>query len=45
MAHREFKNTLYAEFARLGQAVASPKRIELLDLLGQSERTVESLAT
>ena len=42
--HREFKDALYAQFARIGHALASPKRIELLDLLGQGERTVESLA-
>jgi len=42
--HRAFKDALYAQFARLGHALASPKRIELLDLLGQGEKTVESLA-
>ena len=44
MAHRELKDPLYAQFARIGHAVASPKRIELLDLLGQGEKTVEALA-
>ena len=44
MAHRELKDPLYAQFARIGHAVASPKRIELLDLLGQGEKTVETLA-
>ena len=43
-AHREFKDALYAQFARIGHALASPKRIELLDLLGQGEKTVERLA-
>ncbi len=43
-AHREFKDALYAQFARIGNALASPKRIELLDLLGQGEKTVEMLA-
>ena len=43
--HREFKNRLYAQFARIGKALASPHRIELLELLAQSERTVESLAS
>jgi rhodanese-related sulfurtransferase/DNA-binding transcriptional ArsR family regulator len=43
-AHRAFKDTLYAQFARIGHALASPKRIELLDLLGQGEKTVEALA-
>ena len=44
MAHRDFKDPLYAQFARIGHAVASPKRIELLDLLSQGEKTVEQLA-
>lgn len=44
MAHREFKDKLYAQFARLGKALASPQRLELLDLLAQGERTVEELA-
>jgi len=44
MSHRELKDPLYAQFARIGHAVASPKRIELLDLLGQGEKTVEQLA-
>lgn len=44
MSHREFKDTLYSQFARIGHALGSPKRIELLDLLGQGEKTVELLA-
>lgn len=44
MGHRDFKDPLYAQFARVGHAVASPKRIELLDLLSQGEKTVEQLA-
>lgn len=43
-AHREFKTRLYGQFARLGKALASPHRLELLDLLAQSERTVDALA-
>lgn len=41
---RGVKDALYEQFARIGRAVSSPKRIELLDLLGQGERTVEGLA-
>jgi rhodanese-related sulfurtransferase len=41
---REAKDALYEQFARLGRAVANPKRIELLDLLAQGERSVEALA-
>jgi rhodanese-related sulfurtransferase len=44
MGHREFKDQLYAQFARLGKALADPHRLELLDLLAQGERTVEELA-
>jgi rhodanese-related sulfurtransferase/DNA-binding transcriptional ArsR family regulator len=44
MAHRELKDPLYAQFARIGHAVSSPKRLELLDLLSQGEKTVETLA-
>jgi DNA-binding transcriptional ArsR family regulator/rhodanese-related sulfurtransferase len=43
-SHREFKSRLYAQFARVGKALASPHRLEVLELLGQGERTVESLA-
>jgi DNA-binding transcriptional ArsR family regulator len=42
---REFKDRLYAQFARIGKAVGSPHRIEMLELLAQGERTVDSLAT
>ncbi|WP_304454617.1 metalloregulator ArsR/SmtB family transcription factor [Nocardiopsis sp. YSL2] len=38
------KSGLYEAFARTGKALASGKRLELLDLLAQGERTVESLA-
>lgn len=41
---REVKDGLYEQFARIGKAVAHPKRIELLDLLCQGERSVEVLA-
>jgi rhodanese-related sulfurtransferase len=41
---REIKDSLYEQFARVAKAVASPKRIELLDLLCQGERSVDVLA-
>src|ERR687883_1230634 len=44
MGHRAFKDRLYAEFATLGKALASPHRLELLDLLAQGERSVDELA-
>jgi rhodanese-related sulfurtransferase len=44
MGSRVFKDGLYAELAVLGKALASPHRLELLDLLGQGERNVEQLA-
>lgn len=44
LSQREFKGALYEQFARLGHAVSSPKRLEMLDLLSQGEKTVEALA-
>ena len=41
---REAKNFLYEQVARIGKAVASPKRLELIELLCQGEKTVEALA-
>jgi rhodanese-related sulfurtransferase len=41
---RRQKETLYQLFARIGQALSSPRRLELLDLLAQAPRTVEELA-
>ena len=42
--NRRFKNAIYEQFARVGKAIASPARLELLDLLCQGPRTVEVLA-
>jgi rhodanese-related sulfurtransferase len=42
---RELKTAIYDEFARVGKALASPRRLELLDLLAQGERSVEVLAS
>jgi rhodanese-related sulfurtransferase len=41
---RQFKDELYAQFARISKALSNPHRLELLELLAQSERTVEDLA-
>lgn len=42
--NRRFKDDIYEQFARIGKAVASPKRLELLDLVCQAPKTVETLA-
>src|SRR5204863_249774 len=41
---RRAKDLLYEQFALTGKAMASPKRIELLELLAQGPRPVEALA-
>ena len=43
-AHRTFKDRLYEQLARIGKGLASPHRLELLELLAQGERTVDALA-
>ena len=45
ISKRKFKDSIYEQLARIGKAVSSPKRLELLDLLCQSDRTVEYLAS
>jgi rhodanese-related sulfurtransferase len=44
MGDRLAKTALFDEFARVGKALASGRRIELLDVLANGERTVEGLA-
>lgn len=44
MKHREFKDRLYEELGRVARAIDSPRRLELIDLLAQGERSVEDLA-
>jgi rhodanese-related sulfurtransferase/DNA-binding transcriptional ArsR family regulator len=41
---RAFKDTVFEQLARIGKAIDSPKRLELLDLLAQGERSVDALA-
>jgi rhodanese-related sulfurtransferase len=43
-AGRRYKDAIYEQFARVAKALASPHRIELIDLLAQGPRTVETLA-
>jgi rhodanese-related sulfurtransferase/DNA-binding transcriptional ArsR family regulator len=43
-AGRRFKDAIYDQFARVGKALSSPHRIELLELLAQGPRTVETLS-
>jgi rhodanese-related sulfurtransferase len=44
ISSRHFKDAVYQQLGRVGKALASPRRLELLDLLCQSPRTVEVLA-
>jgi rhodanese-related sulfurtransferase len=44
MGDRAAKTALFDEFARAAKALASGRRIELLDVLANGERTVEALA-
>jgi rhodanese-related sulfurtransferase/DNA-binding transcriptional ArsR family regulator len=44
MKGREFKDAVFEQFARVAAAFASPKRIEIIDVLAQGERNVETLA-
>lgn len=44
MSKRLIKDLLYEQVARIGKAVSSPKRLEMLELLAQGEKSVEHLA-
>jgi rhodanese-related sulfurtransferase/DNA-binding transcriptional ArsR family regulator len=44
MTNRDLKDQLHEQFARVGKALASPKRLEILDLLAQGEKPVEAIA-
>ena len=41
---RQFKDDIYEQFSRIGKAVSSPRRLELLDLICQGPKTVETLS-
>lgn len=45
MNHRSLKDLLYEQVARVGRALASPKRLEMLEMLAQGEKAVEAIAT
>lgn len=44
MNKRKTKDLLYEQVARIGKAISSPKRLELLEVLAQGEKTVEAMA-
>lgn len=44
MDGREFKDAVFGQFAVAAAAFGSPKRVEIIDLLAQGERAVESIA-
>jgi len=43
MNERHLKDLLYEQVSRIGKALASPKRLELLEMLAQGEKSVEAL--
>jgi rhodanese-related sulfurtransferase/DNA-binding transcriptional ArsR family regulator len=44
MSARTTKDLLYEQVARIGKAVSSPKRLEMLEMLAQGEKSVDALA-
>lgn len=44
MSSGKFRHELFAQFARMGKALANPNRLELIEFLAQGERNVEQLA-
>jgi len=45
MNNRTLKDLLYEQVARIGKALASPKRLEMLEMLAQGEKAVEVVAS
>jgi len=45
MTTSSFKHDLFAQFARVGKALSNGNRLELLEFLAQSERSVDELST
>jgi len=44
MEKRIFRDKMYAILAKMVKAMANPRRLEIIDLLGQGEKTVEEIA-
>lgn len=44
MDERKLKDLLYEQVARVGKALASPKRLEILEMLAQGDKAVETIA-
>jgi rhodanese-related sulfurtransferase/predicted transcriptional regulator len=44
MEKRIFKDKVYSLLAKMIQAMANPRRLEIIDLLGQGEKTVDQVA-
>jgi rhodanese-related sulfurtransferase/DNA-binding transcriptional ArsR family regulator len=44
MNNRAIKDLLYEQVARVGKALASPKRLEMLEMLAQGEKSVDAVA-
>ena len=44
MDNRTLKDLLYEQVARVGKALASPKRLEMLEMLAQGEKSVDAVA-
>ena len=44
MEKREFKDKVFSELAKITQALGNPRRLEIIDLLAQGEKTVEVIA-
>jgi DNA-binding transcriptional ArsR family regulator len=41
---RKFRDSLFTEFARIGKVLSNGRRLEIVELLAQAERSVEELA-
>lgn len=45
MDKRTFKDKAYTELARVTNALSNPRRLEIIDLLAQGEKSVDTIAT